>query len=205
MYLRDCQTESVKRAACPIGGRFARRVRRSPEFKSRTVLLPERFRVDCAFGGQLAALSHSRRNYTALKTFPARWSRSSKHARALAPGICDLPGKRLMAARLGISGGACRGQRRWTAVKQRGECYTGVVAACGQDSASEVASSTDACRWRRQRVVPVSIFFTPQRIWPLPKILLGWFDERLFFRHVFCLLNHKSVFVESVGEFRRSS
>ncbi len=65
MYLRDFRAESVSQPPCPIGGRCARSVRRSPEFIARTVLLPERFRVDCAFGGGIAALSHSRRHYSA--------------------------------------------------------------------------------------------------------------------------------------------
>ena len=36
------------------------RGRRSPEFIARTVLLPERFRVDCAFGGGRIAREISR-------------------------------------------------------------------------------------------------------------------------------------------------
>ena len=66
MYLRDCRAATLIRSRPgPIGGRSANSVRRSPEFIARTVLLPERFRVDCAFGGGVAALSHSRRNYSA--------------------------------------------------------------------------------------------------------------------------------------------
>lgn len=75
MYLRDSRAAGRCRLRPgPIGGRFAKGERRSPEFIARTVLLPERFRVDCAFGGGHAALSHSRRNYSAQRTLPARQS-----------------------------------------------------------------------------------------------------------------------------------
>ena len=66
MYLRDCRAATLIRSRpCPIGGRSANSVRRSPEFIARTVLLPERFRVDCAVGGDAVALSHSRCDYNA--------------------------------------------------------------------------------------------------------------------------------------------
>jgi hypothetical protein len=49
-------------------------VRRSPEFIARTVLLPERFRVDCAVGGDTVALSQSRCDYNATRARLARQS-----------------------------------------------------------------------------------------------------------------------------------
>jgi hypothetical protein len=75
MYLRDCRAATLIRSRpCPIGGRFANSVRRSPEFIARTVLLPERFRVDCAVGGDTVALSHSRCDYNATRAWVARQS-----------------------------------------------------------------------------------------------------------------------------------
>jgi hypothetical protein len=75
MYLRDCRAATLIRSRPgPIGGRSANSVRRSPEFIARTVLLPERFRVDCAVGGDTVALSHSRRDYNAPGARLARQS-----------------------------------------------------------------------------------------------------------------------------------
>ena len=75
MYLRDCRAATLIRSrSCPIGGRFANSVRRSPEFIARTVLLPERFRVDCAVGGDTVALSQSRCDYNATRARLARQS-----------------------------------------------------------------------------------------------------------------------------------
>jgi hypothetical protein len=87
MYLRDCRAVTVNRSrSCPIGGRLATSGAALQSSLHERSILPERFRVDCAFGGGVAALSHSRRNYSAPVAQP-RFSGVGIPAASILPGL----------------------------------------------------------------------------------------------------------------------
>lgn len=202
MYLRDCRPAPISRSRpCPIGGRFANSVRRSPEFIARTVLLPERFRVDCAVGGDTVALSHSRRDYTAPGAGLARQSSPGlvvAAQRKTIGGRCVAVHRLPRVAGFGLSSGPVLAPRPSC-------CYTvasqsGLVGCClaRKRLASQERTRRPGCGTRESRCR-----FFLHRGYPGrgEKLLSNCFYGQLFLGHGFCYLPLESGFVEEVWVF----
>ena len=173
MYLRDCRAATLIRSrSCPIGGRFANSVRRSPEFIARTVLLPERFRVDCAVGGETVALSHSRCDYNATRARLARQSSLGCVAtaqRGSCRGCCNPQG---------LEGSTCRRE--------------------ASEPRLASARRSPSIAWARGAV---SVFFTLDLSRPIRELLNTWFHGRFIFGHEYCSVLSESGFVEDARKF----
>ena len=169
MYLRDCRAATLIRSRPgPIGGRSANSVRRSPEFIARTVLLPERFRVDCAVGGDTVALSQSRCDYNATRARLARQSSLGCVATAQREAIAGRCLKVQLLPREPGSGASrdMRGCRAGALPPRRGSCRgccnpQGLEGSTCRREASEPrlasARRSPLIAWARGEV---SVFFT---------------------------------------------